>query len=443
MTRGDDRSVQVLLAAVRVYLGLVFVAAAWFKILQPYAFALSVATYRILPLGAVNALAIVLPWIEIVVGLALVLGVWTRAAALVVAGLLVVFTGAIGSAIARGFQMSCGCFSSQQAAAEIGTRTLLRDGAWLVGALLVAWRDRGRLGLDRVLGAARRGAPVVLVLLGMALASAPARAGGIPWRQIPMGGSLSDSQKKIATAFFDTTQCYYGCEGTITDCLKKAPTNDGPLRLAAFIVRRLLSGDSTEKISEGLHERKISAFPPEVKTIDTSGLDPLGDPAAPVRVVVFADFQCPYCRVADKALERLVAEMPGKVVVYFENFPIKTHAQAITAATAALAAARQGKFWEMHDLLFANQNRLFKKEITKLAKTIPLDARRFTADLADKTLLDRIRAEKMRGIDLGVTATPGIFFNGKLYHGAKSYGELSDRLEEELAVLAIGNAPSR
>lgn len=147
-----------LALAARLYLGLVFIAASLHKIAHPYAFAVDVATYGILPLALVNPLALVLPFVEVLAGAMLVAGLRVRAAALLVAGMMVVFIVALSLALARGLDISCGCFASSASGADpISWRTLVRDGAWLALAVFVLVADRAPLGVDRWL--ARRKAP--------------------------------------------------------------------------------------------------------------------------------------------------------------------------------------------------------------------------------------------------------------------------------------------
>lgn len=136
----------------RWYLGVLFAGAAWHKIAVPQAFALDVATYDILPLSLVNVMAIVLPWVEIVAGVMLLAGVRARAAALLVAGMMLMFIAALAIALARGLDMSCGCFASQGAEEDpISRLTVLRDLGWLTLSVIVLLWDRGLVGLDRLM----------------------------------------------------------------------------------------------------------------------------------------------------------------------------------------------------------------------------------------------------------------------------------------------------
>lgn len=141
----------------RVYLALVFLAACWHKIRHPDAFAVDVATYQILPLALVNLVAITLPWIELGAGVMLLVGFRARAGALMVTGMMLVFLAALIVALAKGLDMSCGCFASQGAAEDpISYRTVLRDLGWLALAVYVLLLDRQPLGLDSWIAGRRR-----------------------------------------------------------------------------------------------------------------------------------------------------------------------------------------------------------------------------------------------------------------------------------------------
>jgi putative oxidoreductase len=135
----------------RWYLGVLFVGASLHKVAEPASFALDIATYDLLPLSLVNLVAIVLPWIELVAGGMLLLGVRARAGGLLVAAMMLIFSVALAAALARGLDMSCGCFASQGVAEDpISWLTLARDLGWLALAILVTGWDRGLLGLERL-----------------------------------------------------------------------------------------------------------------------------------------------------------------------------------------------------------------------------------------------------------------------------------------------------
>ena len=137
----------------RWYLGFVFLLACQHKIAHPGAFAVDVATYGILPLSLVNLTAITLPWVELAAGIMLIVGLRARAAALMVFGMMVMFTTALAIALAQGLDMSCGCFASQGAQGEdpISSMTVLRDVGWLMLSVYVMLFDHNPIGIDRIL----------------------------------------------------------------------------------------------------------------------------------------------------------------------------------------------------------------------------------------------------------------------------------------------------
>ena len=135
----------------RIFLGIVFLAACAYKIANPHDFALSIATYEILPTSLINPMAIVLPWVELAAGLMLVTGFRARAASLLVSGMMAMFLAALSIALSKGLDMSCGCFASAQTGESINALTLLRDSGLLLMSLYVLVFDRRPLGADRLL----------------------------------------------------------------------------------------------------------------------------------------------------------------------------------------------------------------------------------------------------------------------------------------------------
>jgi uncharacterized membrane protein YphA (DoxX/SURF4 family) len=149
--RIKERIWDLVLAVARAVLAVVFVWACIHKIASPHDFAMQVATYQILPLSLVNLQAIVLPWVELATGVLLLLGLWTRPAALVTCGMNAMFIAAIAMALAADLHLQCGCFSSADAGHEMSPELIVRDTVLLlVGALLVA-RPSDRLTVDRFL----------------------------------------------------------------------------------------------------------------------------------------------------------------------------------------------------------------------------------------------------------------------------------------------------
>jgi protein-disulfide isomerase len=147
-----------------------------------------------------------------------------------------------------------------------------------------------------------------------------------------------------------------------------------------------------------------------------------GPDDAPVTLTVFSDFQCPYCSRLVPFLDDVLAKNPGMVRLVFKQFPLRMHNMAQPAALASLAAREQGKFWPMHDLLFANFNQLSEEKIRALAKEAGLDLARFDKDRSTQKLLDEVLRDQGLGQQAGVQGTPTIFFNGKLLRDRSAAG---------------------
>lgn len=184
-----------------------------------------------------------------------------------------------------------------------------------------------------------------------------------------------------------------------------------------------------------MHTLRVSIFLLLTVTMAPSGrgADAVPPGPAPVTVDVFSDFQCPYCG----QFARPVRELQSKGVegfqtkVAFHNFPLSFHPYAQLAHQAALAAGEQGKFWEMHDLLFANQSALQRDNLLQYAKKLGLDMDRFRKDLDSDRIKQVIERDKAEGAKRGVSGTPTFFVNGKTYSGTKSYEQLKQLVQGE------------
>lgn len=263
-------------------------------------------------------------------------------------------------------------------------------------------------------------------------------AGAVPWNRIEGGGELKGVYLEVAEEVLGAAPCYGGCGKTVAACLDENPDDPFARRIAAFVARRVRADKDETQILKEIEDRRLSAFPEKKHAPDLAGLVVAGDPKAPLQVVLYADFGCPYCRVTAIALRRLAKERPKEIALYFKNYPLKAHEYAVTSAQALLAADRQGKFWEMHDALYKETGDLTRERIDGIASAIGLDLAKLHADENDKALVARLRAEKMEGLQFGVEKTPGILVNGKFYRGVRIWEELYDRLQEEKEIIALG-----
>jgi protein-disulfide isomerase len=155
---------------------------------------------------------------------------------------------------------------------------------------------------------------------------------------------------------------------------------------------------------------------------------------APVTLVEYGDFECPHCKNASGAVKMLLVRFDGRLRLVFRNFPlVEIHEQALQAAVAAECAAAQGRFWEMHDLLFDRQPRLGALELLSYARSLGLDMNRFTADMDDEVYLKRVLAHRQGGDASGVRSTPGFFLDGRVLDVSYGLQSLSDEVSAELA----------
>ena len=139
-----------------------------------------------------------------------------------------------------------------------------------------------------------------------------------------------------------------------------------------------------------------------------------GAPGAPLRLLIYGDYECPYTRKALISVAQVRSELGDDFVYAFRNFPLtEIHPHALHAALAAEAAELQGRFWEMHDLLFQRQHALADADLATHAAEIGLDPQRFRADFANRKGLPRIEADVASGVRNGVEGTPSLFINGK------------------------------
>jgi formate-nitrite transporter family protein len=143
-----------------------------------------------------------------------------------------------------------------------------------------------------------------------------------------------------------------------------------------------------------------------------------GPPAAPVTLVEYGDYQCPYCRQAYAVLEKLMPKLGDTARLVFRNFPLtQMHPYAEHAAEAAEGAAAQDRFWEMHDILFERQEALADEDLLSYAREIGLDLDRFQLEFSQHQYVDRIREDFQSGVRSGVNGTPTFFINGQRYDG--------------------------
>ena len=157
-----------------------------------------------------------------------------------------------------------------------------------------------------------------------------------------------------------------------------------------------------------------------------------GPENAPITIVEFSDYECPYCSRAEETVKEVLAAYPGKVRLVYRDYPLPMHAKAPKAAEAAHCAADQGKYWEMHDKLFASGQKLEVSDLKAHAREVGLDGGKFDQCLDSSEKAKVVESHKKAGEEAGVSGTPAFFINGRLLSGAQPLEAFKKVIDEEL-----------
>jgi protein-disulfide isomerase len=179
---------------------------------------------------------------------------------------------------------------------------------------------------------------------------------------------------------------------------------------------------------------RVTMEAPRFEVALSDGDPSIGSAKAPVTIIEFSDFQCPFCLRVAPTLKKIRATYGDKVRLVWKDFPLtQIHPQAFKAGEAGRCAAEQGKFWEYHDQLFGNQQALQPDDLKKYAANVGVDAGKFNACLDTSKHAERVRDDVAQGTTLGVNSTPTVFVNGRRVSGAQPYEVFTALIDEELA----------
>ena len=157
-----------------------------------------------------------------------------------------------------------------------------------------------------------------------------------------------------------------------------------------------------------------------------------GPEDAPITIVEFSDYQCPYCKRAEETVEQVIARYPDKIRVIYRDYPLHFHQNAKTASMAAECAEEQGKFWEMHKAIFTDQSKLSSEQLTQTAGSIGLEVEPFKECLESNRYAAEVDNDFNDGQSYGVTGTPTFFINGIMIVGAQGVDAFSEIIDREL-----------
>jgi len=196
-----------------------------------------------------------------------------------------------------------------------------------------------------------------------------------------------------------------------------------------YIADRLAAGATVGDVKAELVEVLDSL---EVRDIPIDGRPVYGNERAPVTVVVFADFECPHCRAEAPVLRQAVQQFRGQAKLVYKHFPLSMHPRAKAAAIASEAAHAQGKFWPMHDQIFAHQTQLEDADIKRYAKAAGLDMAKFEAEYEAEKFKKVVEQDRKHGDDLELEGTPAVYVNGREFNQRLFGGTVEGWIDDAL-----------
>ncbi len=212
-------------------------------------------------------------------------------------------------------------------------------------------------------------------------------------------------------------------------------------------IQQYLKQQSYNQVREQFIEQLKKAFPvtlslePYRMSVSVAGEPVRGPENAPVTIVEFSDFQCPFCKNFDVTLGRVLQEFNPKVRLVYRQMPLnEIHPFAEKAAEASLCAQDQGKFWEMHDLMFKDQANLKVEDLKAKASGLGLDTAAFNACLDSGKYAEKVREDSRDGAAAGISGTPAFLINGRFFSGALPYEQVAAAIREELQKSGISQS---
>jgi protein-disulfide isomerase len=182
---------------------------------------------------------------------------------------------------------------------------------------------------------------------------------------------------------------------------------------------------------KGKYKTSVALKPPKVD-VSTAGRPARGPEAAPITIIEFSDYECPFCKRAEPTVKKVLETYGDKVRLVYRHYPLEFHATARPAAEASACAAAQGKFWEYHDKLFASSE-LSDATLKKIAGEVGLDQAKFDECFAKKQFKADIDKDVADASSVGVTGTPAFFINGRMISGAQPFEKFKEIIDDELS----------
>jgi protein-disulfide isomerase len=248
---------------------------------------------------------------------------------------------------------------------------------------------------------------------------------------------LSPAHKTTALKAIRMMGCTCGCDMKVAECRVKDPNCGYSKGLAAAMVEAVKGGkgaaDAIEvaKATRWGHQVEHKLLDDPVQ-IEVRGAPTAGPANARITLVEFSDFQCPFCSKASVQIATILKAYPNDVKLVFKQFPLDNHPQAMISAQASLAAWNQGKFWQLHDLMFANRTKLSPDAIHFWADSLKLDMKKFDADVNSLAVKKQVLKDLEDGEKAGVEGTPTLYIDGQRYNGDLDLAKIKPVIDEQL-----------
>jgi protein-disulfide isomerase len=250
---------------------------------------------------------------------------------------------------------------------------------------------------------------------------------------------LTAQQRFLALKVLNEKPCDCGCpHGTVAKCAKEDPACPRAPTIIAGAVAAAREGKGFDQImaavKKGGGDSPGQAPPPEApQKVELAAWTPVKGPkAAKVTIVEFSDFQCPFCSKVEPTIKQITDAYGKDVRIAWRNQPLPFHQHAMEAAEAAMAANAQGKFWPMHDKMFANQQALERASLDKYAQEVGLNMDKYKAAMDGHTYKAQIESDSKRGTAVGANGTPAFYINGLSVSGAQPFENFKAVIDKEL-----------
>ncbi|MDX2022089.1 MAG: thioredoxin domain-containing protein [Deltaproteobacteria bacterium] len=241
--------------------------------------------------------------------------------------------------------------------------------------------------------------------------------------------SLDSFERKVFFRVVNKEASACGKAHSLMFSLKNDPGCRKSFYAARYVARLVEGGFTDSEVTEAVDKRFRN---PTVVKLDPTGAPIKGSSTGRVTLVEFVDYECPHCKRVQPVLRQVVDEFPNDVRVVMKHYPLSQHTNARLAATAAVAAHMQGKFWPYSEKVWENSEFLTPALLEKLAKDVGLDVTKWRKDSESEAANAIVEKDKAQGGAAGIRSTPTIYINGKLFTDSRDVESLRDWITEEL-----------